>query len=144
MTQPGQGLLLQLANPFVREAKLGAQLPQRAGRVPIQAVAGPDHLTQAVRELREEGEQGLVDQGPLDNLVQVRSLAGWVRHQPATRVVCDLADGTTDVALWPPRHRWRRLCPTPGRSPGWLARDQCAQLAGPPHNRSASRSLHAE
>jgi hypothetical protein len=70
VTQPGQSVLLELADTLVRQTKLGAQLPQGARWVTIQAIASHDHLTQAVRELREKGEQSLVDQGLLGSFLQ--------------------------------------------------------------------------
>jgi hypothetical protein len=48
VTQPGQSVLLELADALVRETKLGAQLSQGAMRVTIQAIAGYDHQAETV------------------------------------------------------------------------------------------------
>jgi hypothetical protein len=150
VTQPGQGILLELANAFVGEAKLDAQLPQGARWMTIQAIASHHHLTQAVRELREEGEQSLVDPGLLDAFVQV--FEPWPRRlSPAmgvspplvARALRSLDDSVTSVAT--------------DSHPG-IGREGCASRwvvvqNGPPEadatdlqgllNRSASHSPHA-
>lgn len=139
VTQPGQGLLLQLADAFVREAKLGGQLLQRVGWVPSQTIAGHDDLAQAVGKLGEEGPQSLVDQGPLSPFVQVldqpgrQGADGW--GEGSSGNACRLwlvwqRDGCGDEL--PPQRRSRRLCLAVGRSPEWPARDQYDRLAEPP------------
>ena len=70
MTQPGQSVLLELTDPFVRETESSAQLTQGAWRNAIQAVAGDDDLSQSVGELGHERQQSVVDQRTIEVLVQ--------------------------------------------------------------------------
>jgi len=87
-----------LADALVGEAKLTAQLPQGARWVTIQAIASHNHLMQAVGELREKGEQDLVDQGLLQSFIQVGSPAGGARQQLTARVTYSLGGSTMNVA----------------------------------------------
>jgi hypothetical protein len=70
MTQPSEGFLLKLTDPFVRETEIAAQLAQRARWNTVQAVAGDDDLSQSVGKLEHQSQQSIVDQCTIEALLQ--------------------------------------------------------------------------